>query len=133
MPPLYEYECGKGNVAEFHNSIEDRRTKAPVCNCCDTRMDLRISPVRGFVKFPAAGGQEYISPASGKVISTERGRREDLKRTGCRPYEGFAQESKEAAKVRAAREVKSDVKLHENVSRAYYELAPDKRKVLGVA
>lgn len=131
--PTYEYECPKGNVAEFYNHVDERHSAAPVCNCCGSRMALQISAVRGFVRFPAAGGQEYLSPVSGKPITTHRARIEDLKRSGCRPYEGFEQESKVAASVRAHEDKKSDAKLHDNVSRAYYELAPSKRRILGAS
>lgn len=129
--PLYEYECPSGNIADFTNTVDERHIRAPTCNCCDQRMALRISAVRGFVKFPAAGGQEYISPVTGKFIGTQRARIDDLKRTGCRPYEGFDAETKQAARVRAHQEKKSDAKLHEDVSRAFYQLSPDKRRHLG--
>lgn len=96
-------------------------------------MNLVISPVVGCVKFPAAGGHEYVSPTTGRVIGTEKARRDDLARSGCRPYEGREQEAKEAAKVRAHEEKKSDTKLHESVSKAYHQLPPDKRRVLETA
>jgi hypothetical protein len=31
--------------------------------------------------------EPYVSPASGKLVSGRRERIEDLKRTGCRPYD----------------------------------------------
>lgn len=129
--PIYDYECPSGNVESFFNSVDERHTRAPVCNCCDMQMKLVISPVRGIVRFPAAGGQEYVSPTTGKVITTERARRDDLRRSGCRPYEGLAAERKEADRFRAHEEKKADVRLHDDVSRAFHQLAPDKRRVLG--
>jgi hypothetical protein len=85
------------------------------------------------VHFPAAGGREYVSPTTGRVIATKKARQDDLKRSGCRPYEGFEQESKHAAKVRAEEEKKNDAKLHESVARAYHQLSPEKRRVLETA
>lgn len=129
--PIYEYECETCNLyGDASNSIDERHTHAPLCPKCADKMSLVISPVRGVVKFPAAGGHEYVSPATGRVITSERARRDDLKRSGCRPYEGFEQEMKHANKIRAEEEKQSDAKLHENVSRAYYALSPEKRKVL---
>lgn len=90
-----------------------------------------MSATPGIVRFPAAGGREYISPASGKAITTERQRRDDLARTGCRPYEGFASESKEAKKRIAEDEKKSDAKLDVAVRKAYHQLSPEKRRHLG--
>lgn len=127
--PLYAYECEPCDLGlDMVNLIDERHTHAPACNC-GAVMKLTISPVRGFVKFPAAGGHEYRSPVSGRPITTERARRDDLARTGSRPYEGFEAESKEAAKFRAHEEKKSDARLHDSVSRAYYQLSPEKRKV----
>jgi putative FmdB family regulatory protein len=129
--PIYEYECEACNLyGDASNSIGERHTHAPHCPECDNKMALVISPVRGIVKFPAAGGQEYISPTTGRAITSERARRDDLKRSGCRPYEGFEQEMKHANKIRAEEEKQSDAKLHENVSRAYYQLSPKKRAAL---
>ena len=72
----------------------------------------------------------YDSPIDGRPITSMKARRDDLARTNCRPYEGFESESKEAARKRADEEKKQDAKLHENVSKAYYQLPPSKRKVL---
>lgn len=133
--PVYEYECpGCGTHEETINSIEKRHTDAPECHACECeypcQMKLVISPVAGFVDFPAAGGREYKSPTTGKFITSAKQRCDDLKRSGCRPYEGFEQESKHAKKVRAAEEKKSDAKLQESVARAYHQLSPSKRKAL---
>lgn len=84
----------------------------------------------GYVHFPAAGGQGYVSQTSGKFIDTKRARVEDLKRSGCRPYEGFEQEAKEVKRQNAYEEKKSDEKLHTAVSTAYAELSPEKKAAL---
>lgn len=126
---MYEFECKKCHaMGEFYSSIADRH-KTPKCRC-GGKTQLVISPVMGRVMFPAAGGQEYISPASGKAITSAKARRDDLARTGCRPYEGFQQESKEAARRVAADEKKSDEKLEASVRKAYHQLSPEKRRHL---
>ena len=131
--PLYEIECCRcGKPDEFISSMDERH-KTPACSACGGATKNVISAVQGFVQFPAAGGQGYVSHTSGKYIDTARARRDDLKRSGCRPYEGFEQESKQAAKDRAHEEKKSDEKLHDAVSKAYYELPPEKRAVLNNA
>lgn len=132
--PVYEYACQAcGTQVDWSNKIDERHTHAPICNGCDQQMKLQIPACMGVVRFPAAGGQEYISPVSGKAITTHRERVEDLKRSGCRPYEGFESESRQAARVRAEQEKKQDAKLHESVARAYYQLSPDKRRILNAA
>lgn len=84
----------------------------------------------GIVHFPAAGGQGYVSHTSGKWIETKKAREEDLKRTGCRPYEGFGSESRQVAKDNAHAEKKSDEKLDIAVREAYAQLTPDKKAAL---
>jgi hypothetical protein len=73
----------------------------------------------------------YLSVASGLWVDGARARREDLKRTGCRPYEGREAEDREAARQRAYAEQKSDAKLHERAERAFAQLSPEKRRHLG--
>lgn len=72
----------------------------------------------------------YVSPTTGLWVEGRRARREDLKRSGCRPWEGLAQEKKEAARQQAYTEQHLETRLHESVSRSFYELPPDKRRVL---
>lgn len=127
--PLYEYECLNGHIVEAFRSIDDRKD-CPVCPCGQTTKSV-VSAVMGFVSFPAAGGKGYVSPASGKFIDSAKARRDDFARTGTRPYEGFESESKEAKKRAKEEEKKSDAKLHDAVSKAYHDLPPSKRKVLG--
>lgn len=73
----------------------------------------------------------YLSVVSGKWVDGARARRDDLKRTGCRPYEGREAEDKEAARHRAYAEQKSEAKLTEHAERAYAQLSPQKRRHLG--
>lgn len=139
--PIYTYECQKcGTVKEESHSIAERHTAAPLCTeyyeCCMSPVDsmkLVISACMGIVKFPAAGGHEYISPTSGKPITTHRARVDDLKRTHSRPYEGFEAEKKESDRKVAYEEKKSDAKLEEATRRAYHSLSPDKRRALDAA
>lgn len=73
----------------------------------------------------------YQSPIDGRWIEGRKQRRDDLRRHGCRPWEGQEQERKEAAKQRQYLERQSDERITESVSRAFYSLDPKKRKLLG--
>lgn len=95
-------------------------------------MKMVISPVRGFVYFPAAGGHGYVSQTSGKFIDTQRARREDLKRTGCRPWEGFDSESGQAARDKAHAEAKEDVAMTKTISEHVAQLPSEKKRALGI-
>ena len=72
----------------------------------------------------------YQSPVTGLWVEGRAARREDLKRTGSRPWEGKEQELKEAARQRHYDEQRMDAKLDEHAHRAFYELPPEKRRIL---
>jgi putative FmdB family regulatory protein len=128
--PTYDYECTLcQKTGEFFASMSESNAP-PNCECGAPSKRVILSAPMGYVHFPAAGGQGYVSPTSGKFIDTKRARIDDLKRSGCRPYEGFEQESKEVARNNAYAEKKADDKLHDVVSKAYHELSPDKRAAL---
>ena len=73
---------------------------------------------------------DYQSPIDGRIVHGRKGRREDLKRTRSRPWEGREQEEKEAARQRAYNEQRDDARLDEHARRAYYCLSPEKRRIL---
>lgn len=72
----------------------------------------------------------YQSPVTGLWVEGRKARREDLKRTGSRPWEGREQEQKEADRRRAYAEQASERRLDESARRAYYQLDPSKRRIL---
>lgn len=72
----------------------------------------------------------YVSEATGVYVEGRRARREDLKRSGCRPWEGLAQEKQEAARQSAYAEQRLDASLTKSASEAFYQLPPSKRNIL---
>lgn len=71
----------------------------------------------------------YESPVTGEWIEGRKARREDLKRTGSRPYEGREQEVKEANRARAAQERQLDG-LAERMAHSAWNDAPERiRKI----
>lgn len=66
--------------------------------------------------------EPYISPTTGELISSRKAHREDLKRSGCRVYEGREQETKEAARVRAEQDRRAESKISEAVEKTFYDL-----------
>lgn len=72
----------------------------------------------------------YQSPVTGLWVEGRVQRREDLKRTGSRPYEGFEQESKEAARQERYQDQKLDAKIERAVSEQFYQMSPEKRRIL---
>ena len=129
--PVYEVECEKCGAADEYVSSIEERNNVPACKECDGVNKRVISPTMGRVMFPAAGGQEYLSPVNGRPITTQRARRDDLARTHSRQWEGLEQEIKEDKRQLAYKEAASDKKLEESARKAYAGLSPEKKRVLG--
>jgi hypothetical protein len=73
---------------------------------------------------------DYQSPVDDRIVHGRSGRREDLKRTQSRPWEGREQEEKEASRARQYDEQKLDRRIDESAQHAYAQLHPDKRRLL---
>ncbi len=67
----------------------------------------------------------YESPIDGRVVDGRRQRRYDLERSHSRPYEGREQEVREANKVRAEQERKTD-QLAERMAHVAWADAPER-------
>lgn len=89
--------------------------------------DSRADPVAPTVwdDLPA-----YESPVDGRPVDGRRQRRNDLARTGSRPYEGFEQEKREADKIRAEHERKLDQRVEESVHRIWHQMPEHVRRTL---
>ena len=123
MPPLYEYECAEceRRTTEFRQVAE--RHDAPVCH--GRGMGLVICPSAVQADLPG-----YVSPTTGKWIEGRAARRDDLKRSNSRPWEGFDVERKESQRRLREAESRADAKLEAQVRKAYHELPPAKRRAL---
>lgn len=73
---------------------------------------------------------DYQSPVSGLIVSGRRQRRNDLARTGCRPWEGMAAERKEAERRKQYAEQRQEQRLDHAARSAYCQLSPEKRRIL---
>jgi hypothetical protein len=120
--PLYRYACGECGAERDEFRLVDERHDAPACH---GPMSIVICPAAVQADLPG-----YQSPTTGRWIEGRAARRDDLKRSGARPWEGFDQEKKEAQKRLAEREAKSDAKLEKVIRESFHQLPPAKRRAL---
>lgn len=122
--PVYACECGIcGRESDYFATVAERNDHVP--ECCGQTMNRIVSASFVQEDIPA-----YVSPTTGRVISSRAARRDDLRRSNCRPWEGFSQERTEAARQRAYVEEKNDAKLTDAAHRAWHDLPSDKRAIL---
>jgi len=74
--------------------------------------------------------EAYESPASGRVITSKAQRREDMKRTNTRQYEGREQEEKEVKRQHAYQESALDSKMTDTIGNRLRDLSPSQRAKL---
>lgn len=112
--PIYEYLCSKGHKSEGFNSMACSADPR-LCPSCGEMAARIISPVRVFGDFPG-----YVSPATGAWVEGKKARTEDLRRSGCRPYEDGEKEHAILRKAAADREF--DKQVDETVERTFAEI-----------
>ena len=123
---IYESECLQCGQRHEYIQPAARYLDTPVCCGQKTEKRLFTAPM-AIVDIPA-----YESPSSGKWITSRAERREDFKRTGCRPWEGKAAEQKEAGRKQAYTEAAQDKALDHTVRTAWANL-PDSKKTAALA
>lgn len=124
---IYEAKCRIcGDVAEYVRPVS-RYLETPEC-CGQSMQKVILSAPFNQVDIPA-----YVSPVSGRLINSRSSRRDDFKRTNCRPWEGMEQESKVAQSRARDEEKKADARLEGAIAQSLNQLAPEKRRVLETA
>lgn len=125
--PMYEAKCAKCAKVETYVRTVANYLDTP--ECCGAKMDKVIlhAPM-GIVDIPA-----YVSPVSGQVINSRSSRHEDLKRAGCRPWEGIEQERKESDRQKAYVEQAEDKKIESAAIEAWKSLGTEKQRQLETA
>jgi len=81
--PLYTYECPKGH--QFDRILRLADYKKP--QTCDCGLEAKRKIMPTMVNCDMQPWDRYISPASGKVITSYKDRKRDMAETGCVDYE----------------------------------------------
>ena len=111
--PIYDYRCPNGH--EFDAVAPMSESGQPRTCRCGAVAGRIIKPVRVFGDI-----EPYISPASGKLITSKAERREDFRRTGTREYELGEREQMLARKKDLEAEV--DAQIDDAVMRTAAEV-----------
>lgn len=122
MPPLYSYRCECNVEIDSYRTVADRHN-APLH--CGKMMRQVIKPAMIVADIP-----EYLSPVTGKPVNGRRQRNEDLKRSGCRPWEGREVEQREANRYREEQDEKFATQMAEEAMKSISQLDADKQKIL---
>lgn len=120
--PVYAYQC-LGCGAQFDRYLPLAMYRQAVLHsCAGVGQKLFLPPmVRG--DLPG-----YESPIDGRWIEGRRARMEDLRRSGCRPYEAGEKEANERARIRANESL--DASVDSTIDREISLMPARKRELL---
>lgn len=120
--PIYVYQC-RGCGERFDRYLPLAMYQQPVVHTCAGMGQKIILPpmVRG--DLPG-----YESPIDGQWIEGRRARQEDLRRSGCRPYETGEKEQNERARVQA--DARLDSAVDSTIDREIALMPARKRELL---
>lgn len=118
---IYESACL--NCGTYHTYIRKVADYLDTPECCGVKTDKRLFTAP-MMRADIAPWDAFVSPATGKTISSYAQRREDMKASGCRDYEGRKSESENAARLKGYEDAELDAKLDTTVRQAWANLSP---------
>ena len=129
--PTYLYQC-----LECTTKLEAFRKMAdlndtPLCEECGSETK-KIMNVCNIGSYSAKPMETYLSPVTGKPITSQRQRQYDMESNGCRPWEGIKQEKKAVARQRKYNDDKLDKAVETSLNKQVGQMDSKKRKILGL-
>lgn len=123
LVPTYSCECDSCHTTQDYYRTIAERHDTPACEC-GGKTKLVLMPTFVVDDIP-----EYVSTTTGRRIGSRKTRRDDLARSGCRPWESKEQELKEAARRMKYDEQRRDAKLEHAARTLYHQkLTPAQRR-----
>lgn len=122
--PTYQASCNK--CGAYHEYIKPVAQYLDTPECCGQKTEKRLFTAP-MMRADIAPWDAYESPATGKPITSYAQRREDMKASGCRDWEGKAAETENAARQNKYREDVTDAAIEKTVRTAWANLSTEKK------
>ena len=121
--PTYVLKCENGHQFDKYLPLKEYND-IQLCECGANAKRIMVPTM---LSPDIANWDRYISPASGKLITSYKDRREDMKRTGCVDYEPSLKKEEATNKQEAALEKAID----ETVDREIGKMSSSQLEKLG--
>lgn len=122
--PVYVFRCEKGHKFDRFLKLEDYDTPQ-VCDCgCRAERQIVATMIRPDIP----NWDRYVSPATGKLITSYKERREDMKASGCVDYEPSL--TNETKKSISQQEAYLDKAIEETVDMEFEKMDSRKKEQL---
>ncbi len=125
--PVYESLCLKCGARHEYIRHFSKSQETPIC--CEKRTEKRIFSAPS-AQLDIQPWESYLSPATGKLITSRAERREDMRASGCRDWEGLNTEKKIAARYKKEEEDRQEQLLDEAAQSAWAQLPPNEKDII---
>lgn len=122
--PLYEFKCEDGHVFDEFLKLDDY-DKPMTCEC---GKPAKRQITATMINCDIPNWDRYISPSTGKLITSYKDRKRDMQESGCIDYDPGMKAH--AAKIRQDKEKELDRKIDETVERQISSMNSDQRDSL---
>ena len=122
--PLYEFKCEDGHVFDEFLKMADYDN--PMTCSCGKPAKRQITATMLNMDIP--NWDRYISPSTGKLITSYKDRKRDMKDSGCIDNDPSMKQN--AERIRKQKETDLDKKIDETVEKQIGAMSSDQRDVL---
>ena len=122
--PTYVLKCTNGHRFDKFLPLENYNDT----QVCDCGAEAKRITVPTMISPDIANWDRYLSPATGKLITSHKERREDMKRSGCVDYEPTLKD--EVKKSHRNDELKLEKDLDNTVESIFSQMPSQKREML---
>jgi putative FmdB family regulatory protein len=125
--PIYEAKCPIcGKEEDYFRKVADYQDTP---ECCGQKMEKQLSCPN--LSPDIANWDTYVSPTTGRMISSKAQRRRDMAESGCRDWEGREQETKVAQQREKDFDKMLDKSAEKSAVEAWHTLPQETKKQLG--
>lgn len=119
--PLYDFKCEDGHLFDEFLKLDEYDN--PMTCQCGKSAKRQITAT--MINFDIPNWDRYISPSSGKLITSYKERRQDMKESDCIDYDPGMKAN--AERIKKQKEKEFDSKIDETVEKQISAMSSDQR------
>lgn len=119
--PLYDFKCEDGHLFDEFLKLDEYDN--PMTCQCGKSAKRQITAT--MINFDIPNWDRYISPSTGKLITSYKERRQDMKESDCIDYDPGMKAN--AERIRKQKEKEFDAKVDETVEKQISAMSSDQR------
>ena len=119
--PLYDFKCEDGHLFDEFLKLDEYDN--PVTCQCGKSAKRQVTAT--MINFDIPNWDRYISPSTGKLITSYKERRQDMKESDCIDYDPGMRAN--AERIKKQKEKEFDARIDETVEKQILQMSSDQR------